>query len=473
MKSFLKDKYYKVFTSRRLTFGDRFALAVPSMPASLVSLLLFTVLFKYFTDVAGLDPLLVGTVFMLLSIWNAVNDPLIGILLDRMPYIENKGKYLYVAKLSVPFICIPIFVLLFVQGTWHESLIYVYMLSMLAVYEAGATAYGTSINSYVFVRLQDTQERMELSLLGTYMSYIFSGVITLIPLLMFVDDRPSEFITPAIMIVLGLNALLFWVSLKSLKDSPKFYNGNYVNEDAKLAQDMVLYTKDIIKLKGFWVSSMISFLLTLSVAYYFTDYLYFVDDILNISGFQSFLIDTGNGILAFLFLPVIPAITRKIGVKYACALSIIPSVMGFGLLYFVQGPLLLAFSFLLIVISNTSVMVTLGNPLMFLIIDEDWQMTGTRKVGYISALKGLVTKPANGTRAFIFGAILSYYGYSANVVEQSERTLHGIRIATAVVPFLILLLALILVAFLPYNFKREKEIITKREEMEKELSQTF
>lgn len=473
MKDFIKGKYYQVFTSRRLTFKDRLALAIPTMPAYLVSLLLFTVMFKYFTDVSGLDPLLVGTVFMLLSIWNAVNDPLIGILLDRMPYIENKGKYLYVAKLSVPFICIPIFVLLFVQASWHESFIYMYMLSMLVIYEAGATAYGTSINSYVFVRLQDTQERMELSLLGTYISYIFSAVITLIPLLMFVDDRPSTFITPAIMIVLTLNAILFWVSLRKLKDSPEFYNGNYVNEDAKLAQDMVLYTKDVIKSKGFWISSAISFLLTLSVAYYFTDYLYFVDDILNISGFHSFLIDTGNGILAFLFLPVIPAITRRIGVKYACALSIIPSIIGFGLLFFVQGPVLLAFSFLLIVISNTSVMVTLGNPLMFLIIDEDWQRTGTRKVGYISALKGLVTKPANGTRALIFGAILSYYGYSAGVAEQSARALHGIRIATAVVPFILLITALFLVAFLPYNFKREKEIIAKREEMEKELGHTF
>lgn len=465
MKKFFKNKYNQVFTSTRLTFGERLALALPSMPPYLITILLFNVLFKYFTDVAGLDPLLVGTVFMLLSIWNAVNDPLIGLLLDKMPYIENKGKYLYVAKFAVPLITVPIFILLFVQSTWSEWFIYTYMLLMLAVYEAGATAYSTSINSYVFVRIHDTQERVEYSLLTTYMSYIFSGVITLIPLLMFVDDRPSKFITPMIMLVLALNVLLFWYSLRNLKDDASFYGANYINDDAKFAHDFVIYTKDVVRLRGFWIQNIISFLTAMSVSYYFTYYLYFVDDILNISGFQSFLIDTGNGLLAFLVIPTIPFIARKLGVKRTYTLAIIPAIVGFGLLYFTNGPVLLTISFALIVISNTSLMVA-GAPVRFLVIDEDWQRTGTRKVGYINALNGLVNKPANGVRAMLLGAVLSYYGYVGNAATQTDQALQGIRVASSILPVAILLLALIAVAFLPYNFNREKEIIAIRKEME-------
>lgn len=467
IRSFFKEKYKKVFISERLTFGDRMMLAVPKMPSYLVQLLIYTVLMKYFTDVAGLSPVLVGTVFMLLSIWNAVNDPLVGILLDKMPYLKNRGKYLYVAKLSVPFICIPIFVLLFVQSTWSEWFIYTYMLLMLAVYEAGATAYETSINSYVFVRIHDTQERIEYSLLTTYMSYIFSAVITLIPLLMFVDDRPTAFITPAIMLVLAANAGLFWFSLRKLKDSEEYYLTDFVNEDAKLAQDLLLYTKDVLKLRGFWVSSILSYLVNMSLAYYFTYYLYYVDDILSITGFQSFIIDTGNGLLAFCIIPFIPSIWKKVGVKNTCILALIPGIIGFGLLYFTHGVALLTFSFALIVISNTSQMVVLSTPLKYLIIDEDWQRTGTRKVGYISALSSLVVKPANGLRAMLFGAVLSAYGYNGAADVQTATALEGLRLSASVLPFLLLLGAVIVTLFLPYNRKRENEIVEKRIEMEK------
>lgn len=466
IKDFFRDKYNKVFISQRLSFKERIALAVPSMPPYLITLLIFNVLFKYFTDVAGLDPLLVGTVFMLLSIWNAVNDPLIGILLDKMPYIPSKGKYLYVAKLTVPIICIPIFLLLFVQSTWTEFIIYAYMLILLAVYEAGATAYTTCLNSYIFARIHDTQERVEYSLITTYMSYIFSAVITLIPLLMFVDDKPTAIITPAIMIVLALNALLFWLSLRKLKDSEDYYVGNYVNEEAQFAQDFVKYTKDVFKLRGFWVSSILSFLINMSVAYYFTYYLYYVDDILNVSGFQSFLIDTGNGLLAFCVIPLLPYISKKIGVRYSCIVALIPAIIGFGMLYFTDNIVLFIIAFALIVISNTSQMVIVSSPLKYLVVDDDWQRSGVRKIGYINALNGLMIKPANGLRAMLLGAVLSFYNYNGEAATQSAEALQGIRVASSLLPLVILILAVIVALFLPYNLKEERRIVAKREEME-------
>ncbi|WOO87630.1 MFS transporter [Mollicutes bacterium LVI A0039] len=469
VKQFFRRKYKQVFVSERLTFKDRLALAIPVIPSYLVTLLIFNVLFKYFTDVAGIDPLVVGTVFMILSIWNAVNDPLIGILIDKMPNIIGRDKYLFIVKYSVPVIVIPIFLLVFVQGTWHEWVIYGYMLVMLVIYEAGSTAYSTSINCYIFARIHDTQERVEYSLISTYMNYIFSSVITLIPLLMFVDDRPSEYITPAILVVLTLDALLFWFSLRNLKDDGLAYDDGFVNEDAQLAKDIVLYTKDIFKSRGFWINSILSYLVGMSVAYYFTYYIYFVDDILNITGFQSFLIDTGNGVLAFLVIPIIPYITKKVGIKYACIIALIPGIIGFGLLYFTQGVALFTISFALIVISNTSQMVIISSPLRFLVIDEDWQRTGVRKVGYINALSSLMIKPANGFRAMILGAVLSYFGYVGGAAAQTETALYGIRVASSIVPFIILILSVIVVLFLPYNRKRENEIIALREQMEKDI----
>ncbi len=461
MKQFFKRQYDKVFTSKRMTFGERFFLVLPRLPLNVANLLVLVVMFKYFTDVVGIDPLHVGTIFMILSIWNAVNDPLIGVLMDRMPYIKNKGKYLYVAKLAVPVLGVTMLGLLFVQGGWATWMIYVYLLTMFILYEAGFTAFYTGVNSYIFLKLRNTEERMEYSVLLTYFTYILSAVITLIPLIMFVGDKPVDYITPVMIVIITLNALLFWVSLFKLKESPDSYKNDFTNSDAQLAKDIVRYTKDIIKSRGFWMVNILNYLFAMSVAYYFTFFLYYMDNIVMATSAQSVAIDLTNGLILFIFVPFIPAIYRKLGIKNTYALMIIPGMIGFLWLYFVNNIWMAFFAFSLIVITHGAQM-TINVPATSLVIDEDWQRTGKRKVGYIGALNALVIKPANGIRAFIFGAVLSYYGYDGTAAVQTERAIEGLRLSSSLIPLISLSLAFIAVLFLPYDRKRENEIIANR-----------
>ncbi len=465
IQRFFKRQYDKVFTSKRLSFADRFFLVFPRLPLNVANLLVQVVMFKYFTDVVGLNPLHVGTIFLILSIWNAVNDPLIGILLDRMPYIENKGKYLFIAKLTVPIIGVTSLGLLLVQGGWENWLVYTYLLTMFVFYEAGITAYYTGINSYLFLRLRNTEERVEYSVLATYFTYILSAVVTMIPLIMFVGDKPVSYITPVMIIIITANTVLFWVSLLKLKETPESYKEDFTNQDAQLAKDIVQYTKDIVKSRGFWVVNTLSYLFHLSVAYYFTFYLYYMDNIIGATSTQSVLIDLSNGLILFLFIPFIPAIYRRFGIRNAYALLMIPGIIGFMGLYFVNNVFTTFLVFALIVITHGAQM-TISGPATSLVIDEDWQRTGKRKVGYISALNALVVKPATGIRSFVFGAVLAYYGYNGTAEVQTERAIEGLRLASSIIPLMALVLAFFVVMLLPYSKKRENEIIAKRREME-------
>ncbi len=465
LKSFFKRQYDKVFTSKRMTLAERFFLVLPKLPLNVANLVVLIVMFKYFTDVVRLDPMDVGTIFLILSIWNAVNDPLIGIFLDRMPYRPGKGKYLYIAKLSVPAIALTMLALLLVGNTWSTWLVYMYLLFMFIVYEAGMTAYGTAIASYTFLRLRDTEERMEYSVLLTYTTYILSAIITMIPLILFVGDKPVTYITPVMVVIMTLNGFLFWFGLKKLEDDPAYYKTDFVNVDAQLAHDIAQYTKDIIKSKGFWLVNILAYLFNMSVAYYFTMFLYYMDNILKASSTQSVIIDLSNGLILFLIIPVIPSIQRKFGIKKAYALMVVPAVFGFIGLYFANSLIMAFICFGLIVITHGSQM-TITGPTVSLVIDEDWQKTGTRKIGYISALSSLVLKPSNGIRAFIFGAVLSYYGYDGSLTVQTERAIHGLRVASSIIPMISLVLAIIVILLLPYNKKAEDKIIARRLEME-------
>ncbi|MFV0465906.1 MAG: MFS transporter [Lachnospiraceae bacterium] len=255
------------------------------------------------------------------------------------------------------------------------------------------------------------------------------------------------------------------MSLRRLKDSPEYYKYDYVNEDAQLARDIMTYTKDIVKSKGFWMVNILSYLLTMSVSYYFTFFLYYMDNILKATATQSVVIDLVNGLMLFLAIPIIPSIQRKYGTKISFVYLIIPGIIGFAGLYFTNS-LVSAFIFFALIVITDGFQQTIMGPTVSLVIDEDWQRTNKRKIGYINALSSLVKKPASGIRAFIFGAILSYYGYDGTLAVQSESAITGLRVASSIVPLISLGLAVVVILLLPYSKKVEDEIIAKRIEME-------
>ena len=46
-------------------------------------------LFYYYTDVFGLNPAAIGTMYLVANLWDAVNDPVMGAVADRMGMTPN------------------------------------------------------------------------------------------------------------------------------------------------------------------------------------------------------------------------------------------------------------------------------------------------------------------------------------------------------------------------------------------------
>jgi GPH family glycoside/pentoside/hexuronide:cation symporter len=59
----------------------------------LVMIIVTSSLMKYYTDVIGLSPAIYGVVFLLFSIWNGINDPIIGFWADKKEFVTGRGKY--------------------------------------------------------------------------------------------------------------------------------------------------------------------------------------------------------------------------------------------------------------------------------------------------------------------------------------------------------------------------------------------
>jgi GPH family glycoside/pentoside/hexuronide:cation symporter len=98
----------------------------------------------------------------------------------------------------------------------------------------------------------------------------------------------------------------------------------------------------------------------------------------------------------------------------------------------------------------------------------EWR-TGRRNPGLVFASAIFATKVGWALGAWIFGEVLTYFGYVANS-EQTSNSLTGIVLSTSWIPCIMLIMAAALMFFYPLNesmmVKIEADLKQRRGEVE-------
>ncbi|NDV60982.1 MFS transporter [Puniceicoccales bacterium CK1056] len=127
------------------------------------------VLFYYYTDVWGISPIVVGWIYLGARLWDAINDPLMGIIADRTQ--TRMGRYRpYLLWLAIPFGLIGF--LTFASPGLEGSLKIIYAASTYTVLGMIYTAINVPYSALMGVMTPDTEERTILA------SYRFVGAFS-------------------------------------------------------------------------------------------------------------------------------------------------------------------------------------------------------------------------------------------------------------------------------------------------------
>ena len=101
--------------------------------SALISVIVGSSFMKFFTDMVGLSPAMYGVVFLIFSIWNGINDPIIGYWADKRPFLTGHGKYIPLIRWSIPLIGVSVIALLFASPAWPEMITAIYLLVLLVL----------------------------------------------------------------------------------------------------------------------------------------------------------------------------------------------------------------------------------------------------------------------------------------------------------------------------------------------------
>lgn len=415
----------------------------------------------YYTDVFGISASVIGTLFLVARLWDAVNDPMMGGFVDKTKSRLGKCRpYLIFGPVALGII----FVLMFsgpqgLSGT--GKIIFAYVTYIL--YGMAYTLVDIPGHALVSRMTSENTEKTKVMTLrrvvANFGMLIGAGaVMPLVGLLGRGNANRGYLMTAAVFAVIaGVPIILSGLTAKErvveTQDHQKF-------EFKELYSILKSNVPLLITVMVFIVNQIAMSIKTAAMAYYFTYNIGRVELIAVVSGISL--------IFTILGTALIPLITRKMGKKNGMilAMAIIGATsLGLALTPATSVGLILGWFIL------NSLAAGFGLAMPFIIAMDaveygEWK-TGKRTEGIIFSLMTFGTKLASAIGGAMLGYILTWTGYVANQT-QTSMALNGILFSMAIFPILVSIIGIVLMKF--YNLSDEKLQTIAAELMERKKS---
>ncbi|MFO7677533.1 MAG: MFS transporter [Thermoplasmatota archaeon] len=452
----MKKLFRKAFSGKGLPVSRKTLIVLSAFGAVLSGNVVHATFLKYFTDYIGMSPGAFGVIYMIFMVWNAVNDPLFGGIIDNAKPHPKKGKYVYIMKVTAPVILISMVLMLLAGPDWPSFLTYIYLIVGLFIFDTAYTSFIISFNSYVLAVAPSTDERADFSLIQNYIFMIPSFISTSIAVTFLTGGYPRYVI---ILLYTGfavIGGVLFMVSKIALKDSPDLYS-NYEPDNVGMKQLLKSFVP-IMKNRNFLMFALYNIFAVGAASTYMNSYLYYMQYVAGASGFVAAIPDLLGGVYQLMVYPVAAYIIRKRGVRSMLRTLLWVSVMAFIGLFLAQsyyqaliGYVLLMTGFAAVYAANT--------PMLGVIIDEDKSRTKVYKPGVYLGIAAIFAIPARALHVAIFSFVIEYFGYDGMAAVQTERAITGIRIGAGLIPGIMVLLGIIPLFFFTIDKKKEKQLV--------------
>lgn len=389
----------------------------------------------FYTDIFGISPAFVGTMFLLVRLIDAVTDPLMGALADRTN--TRWGKFRpYLLWFALPFGIISVLAFTTPDLSEDGKMIYAFVTytALMMVYTAINIPYcalGGVLTADPKERVSVQSYRFVFAMLG---GLLVSGLT--LPLVEFLgkgDQAKGYQLTILAMSILGVAMFLacFWGTKERLHP-PVDQNSSFKQDFTYLLQNdqwRVLSAAAVCLLSGM--------VLRTSLAIYYVKYF------LNLPDMITLFITLGMVGNIFGCILAEPLAKRVCKVKAYIVLQILAATLCVLHFFVSKDQVVLAFT-LYIVWGFTFNMAT---PLLWAkmadTVDYGQYKTGVRITGMIYSSVIFFIKLGVAIGGAAAGWLLASYGYQADAV-QSETTLNGILISFTLYPAI----GSILVAFI-------------------------
>ena len=452
--------FYKLSWAQRIGFG------AGDMAQNLIYQTISIWLLFFYTNVFGLDPGAAALMFLIVRLVDVLWDPIVGTIVDKGN--PKWGKYrTWLILGGIPLVGLAI--LCFYNG-FSGSLVYAYItyVGMSMCYTLVNVPYG-ALNASL---TRDTEEITILTSTRMFMANLGALCVKSLPLIIALfapkvlnpetgkmtavyntpDAAHAWFITMTIFALAGLALLVFCF----------FQCKERVVMDEKESAN--------VKVSDLWMEFGRNKPLRVVAFFFITAFAmmsvsnaadaYFMTFNVGATPLLTTLFMWLGTIPAFIFMPLVPAIKRKIGKKGMFYLFLGVAIVGMILMYtFVSIPATKSNFVLLCIaqfVKSTGIITATGYmwALVPEVIAYGEYTTGKRIAGIVNALTGIFFKAGMALGGVVPGLVLAWVGFNADATTQTPLALQGILWLVCVIPAILLLLAIWIIS--KYELSDEK-----------------
>ena len=404
----------------------------------------------FYTDVFGLAPAAMGTMFLAVRLLDTVTDPIMGMVADNTN--TKWGKFRpYLLWFAIPFSVV--FVFTFITPDFSENgklayayLTYAVLMVLYTVVNIPYCALGGVITS-------DSQERVSAN---SYRFFIATSAGVLISyfapdLIEYFGNGNEQDGYPYAMSVFGVLAILAFFGCFALTKER-------VKQVAPTKGSLSVDFKTLLKNDQWLVVALLFLVLLVPIVLRGASQVYYVKWFIGDAELIAAFLTTGT------FCQMIGAgfassLTKKLGKvpAYILVQSII--VVGSIALYFVSNSNLYA---IFILFGVVNFFVQMGAPILFTMAADTVEYgelkTGRRVTGLVFSGALFALKLGVAVGGWLIGLILTYYGYDGKAEAQSPEAIQGIVLSLTLFPAIGHFLLIPIVSFYKLNKKRCDEI---------------
>ncbi|MHA0856363.1 MFS transporter [Paenibacillus sp. CMAA1364] len=437
---------------RKMTLKNHIGYGLGQTSTQIRGMLMSTYLMWFLTDLALFPVAIITLMLTVTKVWDAVNDPFCGWLIDEKLKYGKRGKFRPLYIWSTLASCL-IFGLMFTKISSDMTISLIMIWIVYFVSDVIATGEGAAYPSLAGIMSRDKSDRIKL---GTWRSVggliggllVAVGTVPLLKLLGQGDDAKGLTLTVWLFVI--ISALLAVVTYKST-----FETEMPVDEKAKKIKNPFVIVLSVLKNRAVVLTffTMLASVVALNLRAGFQ--MYFLQNILG-NVYAAGLLGGISMTVMAICIPLVPLVVKRIGVKWTVTLSMgLQILLGVGMLFYKTDLIMLS-----VFTALTGLALALGNITSFIqqvdSIDYQAWKTGKRSEGMVFSIYGLVVKFGMAAVPGIMGICLIGFGYNPEAVTEHAKL--GIEIGYFVLPILFYILAFVAAAFNPMSDKKLSQV---------------
>ena len=396
---------------QKLTSREKYSYGIGAYGKDLACGIVYTFLMIYFTDVVGINPAFVGTLFLMARLWDAINDPIMGMIVDNTR--SRFGKFRPWIFIGTILNSVVLF-LLFRKPDLEGTSLYLYYSVMYILWGMTYTIMDIPYWSMIPTLATTKEDREKISVVPRIFASLGGLTVTTFGI--------------ALVNKLGI------VTCINVKEKTQVQvNNEKVN--IKQAFNILKQNDQLLVFIGIVLAYNLAMQLAGGAAIYYFKYVAGKESLFSLYSF--FKVAEIGGLMLF------PVVTRKIGRQQVFRVATILPMFGLITL-FISGliaPQSILFISVSAVLLNLGSGFLLGSTTVMLadIVDYGEYKLGSRNESIIFSAQTLLVKLASALSGWLIGVGLSLIGYVAGAAVQSNITIIGIRVIMTIIPSIVAL----------------------------------